>query len=206
MIKYFANPMSNDACRKAMLDGIIGWIDTPVQGNKRPPGLIWCADNGCYGKGYVEAKWWRFLENNVHDLDTCVFATAPDRVGDARTTLEMSLPWLPKMRQLGYPAALVFQDGLNELPIPWDDFDVMFIGGTNDWKLGPHIPPLVAEANERGKHVHMGRVNSYRRLKLAHDMGCHSADGTYLKFGPQENLVKLLGWLRKLEESEGAMA
>jgi hypothetical protein len=26
-------------------------------------------------------------------------------------------------------------------------------------------------------------------------MGCHSVDGTYLTFGPDTNLPKLLGWL-----------
>jgi hypothetical protein len=41
----------------------------------------------------------------------------------------------------------------------------------------------------------MGRVNSRRRLRIAAQMGCHSADGTFLAFGPDRNLPHLLGWL-----------
>jgi hypothetical protein len=41
----------------------------------------------------------------------------------------------------------------------------------------------------------MGRLNSRRRLRHAAAIGCHSADGTYLAYGPDKNLPKLLGWL-----------
>jgi hypothetical protein len=42
----------------------------------------------------------------------------------------------------------------------------------------------------------MGRVNSLRRHRYAAAIGCDSADGTYLTRGPDENLPKLLGWVR----------
>ncbi|MET7951050.1 hypothetical protein [Micromonospora sp. NPDC005324] len=42
----------------------------------------------------------------------------------------------------------------------------------------------------------MGRVNSLRRLRHATAIGCHSADGTYLAFGPDQNLPNLLSWLQ----------
>lgn len=45
-------------------------------------------------------------------------------------------------------------------------------------------------------------VNSLRRLDLARDIGCHSADGTYLAFGPDQNLPKLLAWLRQVNGQE----
>lgn len=44
----------------------------------------------------------------------------------------------------------------------------------------------------------MGRVNSAKRLARAAEMGCDSADGTYLRFAPTANLVRLLGWLERL--------
>jgi hypothetical protein len=44
----------------------------------------------------------------------------------------------------------------------------------------------------------MGRVNSYKRLKYAHDIGCQSADGTYVAFGPDVNLPKCLEWVRRV--------
>jgi hypothetical protein len=179
-----------------MAAGLIGYIDTPLQGNARPPGVTWCADNGCFGKGYPgDEKWFAWLERNAHDAGTCVFATAPDVVGNAWLTHFRSMPWLPKIRALGYPAAYVAQDGLQWLPIPWKDFDVLFIGGSTEWKLGPHARKIVAEAKRRGKHVHMGRVNSKRRHMYAREIGCDSVDGTFLKIAPDHNLGRLLRWI-----------
>lgn len=192
---YLANPCG-PAVIAAMHEGLIGFIDTPAQGNKRPAGVTWCLDNGAYSDKFDEAKWWKSLADNATEAGTCLFAVAPDVVGDAAATLERSLPWLPKIRALGYPAAFAAQDGLENLDVPWDEFDVLFIGGTDGWKLGPHARALVAEARRHGKWVHMGRVNSERRYRYAHSIGCDSADGTYLTFGPNVNLPKLLAWSR----------
>jgi hypothetical protein len=178
-----------------MADGLLGFIDTPAQRNTRPDGLTWCADNGCFGRGYPgDAAWLEWLERNAHAADTCLFATAPDVVGDAEATLARSLPLLPLIRALGYRAALVAQDGLENLGVPWDEFDVLFIGGSTEWKLGRHARTLAREAKLRGKWVHMGRVNSGQRWRYAEHIGCDSADGTYLVFGPDVNLPKLLAW------------
>lgn len=196
---YLANPCGPSVV-EAMRDGRLGYIDTPAQGNIRPDGVAWCADNGCYSDKWEQGKWWRFLSANAHAADTCLFAVAPDVVGDAAATLERSAPWLPKIRALGYPAAFVAQDGLESLPVPWGDFDVLFIGGTTDWKLGAHARALVGEAKRRGKRVHMGRVNSERRYHYAMSIGCDSADGTYLTFGPDVNLPKLLAWGRLADQ------
>lgn len=191
---YYANPVR--AAAPAMAAGVLGYIDTPAQGNRRPAGVKWCADNGCYGKGWPgSTAWVAWLTANAGDAATCSFATAPDVVGHAAATLERSAPWLPVIRSLGYPAALVAQDGLEELDVPWDTFDVLFIGGSTEWKLGPEARGLVAEAKARGKAVHMGRVNSRRRYDYAAAIGCDSVDGTYLVYGPTVNLPKLLSWV-----------
>ena len=179
-----------------MSNGTLGFIDTPHQGNKRPEGVTWTADNGCFNdKTFTYGKWWAWLEANATDAATCVFATAPDVVGDAAATIERSRPWLPKIRMLGYPAAFVAQDGLEHLDVPWDEFDVLFIGGTTAWKLGAYVRQLVDEAKQRGMHVHMGRVNSLRRFRYAEAIGCDSVDGTYLTFGPDENLPNVMHWV-----------
>lgn len=191
---YFANPCSPRVV-DAMRSNMLGFIDTPAQGNTRPVGVAWCADNGCFSDKWDEDKWWRFLVDNAHDADTCFFAVAPDVVGDAWRTGIKSLPWLEKIRALGYPVAWVAQDGQECQPLPWPGIDCLFIGGTTEWKLGAAARDLVGEAKRRGKWVHMGRVNSKRRFDYARFIGCDSVDGTYLTFGPDQNLPKLLGWV-----------
>lgn len=193
---YLANPCAAPPVKAAMAEGTLGFIATPAQGNKRPPGVAWCADNGCFGKGYPgDEKWLAWLAKHAHDAADCLFATAPDVVGDAAATLARSAPFLQPIRDLGYPAALVAQDGLENLPVPWDDFDVLFIGGSTEWKLGPAARELIREAKARGKHVHMGRVNSGKRYRYALDIGCDSVDGTFLTFSPTENLPRLMAWM-----------
>ena len=73
-------------------------------------------------------------------------------------------------------------------------------GGSTDWKLGPTARALTAEAKRRGKRVHMGRVNSLKRLRYADAIGCDSADGTYLTYAPDANLPRLLAWLRTVND------
>lgn len=183
---------------------LIGMIDTPAQGNTLPAGIDWCADNGCFGTGYPgDDGYLTWLTQRVDRLARCAFATAPDIVGDAQATLTRSARMLPRIRQLGYPAALVAQNGLEHLEVPWDTFDVLFIGGDTTWKLDAAARALVTEAKARGKKVHMGRVNSERRIHYAHIIGCDSADGTYLTYGPRTNLPKLLAWLRRLNHQYG---
>lgn len=159
---------------------------------------FWAADNGCFGK-YADVfdpeKWFAWLITHKAKASTCLFATAPDVVGNAAATLWRSRPWLSRIRELGYPAAFVAQDGIQWASIPWSEFDVLFIGGSTVFKLGPLARAVAADANARGKAVHMGRVNSRRRLMVAEDFGCTSADGTFLAFGNDVNLPQLLAWL-----------
>jgi hypothetical protein len=194
-VRYFANP-STQAVRDAMSAGLLDCIITPKQGNPVPDGATYCADNGCYGKGYPgEAKWWAWLQRVVSEFgaERCAFAVAPDVVADAEATEARSLPWLAKIRALGVPAAFVAQNGLEDREVPWAEFDVLFIGGDDEFKLGSHARAIAGEARARGKAVHMGRLNSRKRWQYAATF-CDSADGTYIRFGPDVNLPKALAW------------
>lgn len=199
---YFANP-STPKVREAMSAGLIGMIATPKQGQRIPDGATWCADNGVFGKGWVgDEKFLAWLESYTSvERERCWFVVAPDVVADAAATLARSAPWLPIIRALGYPVAFVAQDGLESIAdeIPWDGFDVLFIGGSTEWKLGAHASRFIADAKARGKRTHMGRVNSNRRFQYAGLLGCDSADGTYITFGPDVNLSKVRRWATTLE-------
>jgi hypothetical protein len=44
----------------------------------------------------------------------------------------------------------------------------------------------------------MGRVNSEERIVYADAIGCHTADGGLLRYGPDENLPDVKAWDRRL--------
>lgn len=179
-----------------MRAGLLGQIATPAAGNRIVPGVEWIGDNGVYGGTYPgDDVYLAWLAARVEHRDRCRFVVAPDVVADWDATLARSLPMLPRLGAAGWPAAIVLQDGATEATVPWDQIAAVFVGGSTLWKLGPEARALVAAAKRRGVWVHMGRVNSCSRLRYADWIGCDSADGTYLAFGPHANLPKLLSWL-----------
>jgi len=159
---------------------------------------IFAADNGCFvqpdkysDKGFI--NWLKKL-----DAKSCLFATAPDVVGDAEATRLRAYPMLKIIRELGFQASYVCQDGERPDLIDWEKMDSVFIGGSTEWKLSQAAGDIIAEGKRRSKWVHMGRVNSFKRLRLAAVLGCDSVDGTFLAFGPDKNKVKLNNWLKEL--------
>jgi len=179
----------------------LGVMLTPRMGNRPELNQTpWAADTGCYNQGdcFRLDRYLTWLESLRCHQATCLFATAPDVVGDAAATWERSVAVLPQLRARGYPAALVGQDGLERMAIDWIAFDCLFIGGTTRWKLSEVAWQLGTEAKRRGKHVHLGRVNSRRRLLAAATAGYDSADGTYIAFGPDRNQQRVRGWLQEI--------
>lgn len=165
-------------------------------------GTLWAADTGCFTRpeAFDTDKYIEWLVKRKQFASMCLFATAPDVVGDAVLTLERSVPVFSMIREAGFKAALVGQDGLEDLDIPWDDFDCLFIGGTTEWKLSEPAYSLVAEAKKRDKWAHQGRANSFRRLKAAALSGYDSADGTFLKFAPDTNIIRMERWFERLRQ------
>jgi hypothetical protein len=162
----------------------------------------WAADNGCFaelkGKPFDVERWWRWVEELPHR--GCLFVTAPDVVGDPVATWARSELWLERIRGIGLPAGYVAQDG-SEADIPWRAFDALFIGGSDEWKMGPAVLELLAEARARGKWCHVGRVNTAGRWE--HFSGrADSVDGTMLAFGPKVNTRRLLRWLDRAQVAE----
>lgn len=177
----------------------MGVVLTPAMGNLPDlSGAAWAADNGCFSQGdaFRLGRYITWLEERMSRYrETCLFATAPDVLMDHAATWRRSSPILPVIRALGYRAAFVAQNGIDRRHLEWDAFDVLFLGGNTAWKLSQGTRRLVDEAKRQGKWVHMGRVNSYKRLERAALWGCDSVDGTYLKFGPDTNLRKLRRWV-----------
>jgi hypothetical protein len=193
---------SNDAVRNAAQFYPLGLIVQPgcKYGTHIASFKWWAADNACFAQGdkFDLNNYLDFLDEVKWHNITCLFATAPDVMQDAKATLDKSEPVLPMLRAKRYKAALVGQDGLESLEVPWEAFDAFFIGGSTEWKLSNGAAWLARQAKRKGKWVHMGRVNSYKRLAYAESIGCDSADGTFIKYGPSVNLPKVIGWLKKI--------
>ena len=186
--------------RRNLNHPMIGFMLTPQMGNAVPMNAVWAADNGRFSspEKYTDDGYLSWLLRQP--VSSCLFAVAPDVLADHEATVELSCPLLPRIRSIGCPAAFVAQDGWEPSTTPWDDFDVLFIGGTTKFKLG-RGGEAISYALQRGKRVHMGRVNSYRRLRLAAVLGCTSADGTFLKAAPDINEPKMLRWMNNLISS-----
>lgn len=196
--------LSGFAGKEAQANQRLGFLLTPSMGNL-PADLLhrpWAADTGCFtlGERFEMGAYITWLTVRMKPYQfSCLFVTAPDVVGNAKKTWEKSAPWLDALRHLGWKVALVAQNGIEHTTIEWDRFDALFIGGSTRWKVSPVVEWLVKEAKSRGKYVHMGRVNSWKRLWLAHQWGCDSVDGTFLVFGPAKNTPRVERWLNDLE-------
>ena len=167
-----------------------------LHGRRHLEKVLWGGDNGCYTNPDLNLEsYLAWLRNLSEFRETCLFATAPDIVGNAKETWARSKDVLPEIRALGYPAALVAQDGIEDEPIDWAAFDCLFIGGSTEWKLSTNTHWLCREAIKQGKWVHMGRCNSMRRMLHARFNGCNSCDGTQLAFAPDRRLEQLEKWL-----------
>lgn len=153
----------------------------------------WAADNGCFtlGPRFNLAVFLDWLRSMQPARATCLFAVAPDVVGDAAATWERSVDVLPVIRALGYRAAYVAQDGLVTAGVPWGAFDALFVGGSTDYKLGSEAAAVVRAARARGVWAHWGRVNSKARLDYVMRIGGDSADGSYCAFNPREGLTRI---------------
>ena len=180
-----------------------GWLLTRKRTMTRAGihGLPYGVDNQCYTGRFEPAAYTRILKRiaRTHGTERALFAAAPDVVGNARATLQLARTWLPLLRRLGFPAALVAQDGLEALAVPWHSLDALFIGGTTAWKLSPAAGNLMAEARDRGKHIHVGRVNSFTRVDGLPGRP-DSIDGTHFRFRPNKYLRRWhRQYLRRLQ-------
>lgn len=81
--------------------------------------MKWGGDNGCFSRPDVNIdSFLSWAESQVSHRDTCVFVVAPDVLCDAEATLARSAEVLPELRRMGFPAALVAQNGLERLSVP----------------------------------------------------------------------------------------
>jgi len=159
-----------------------GWrlMVTPVRLSSE--GFPYALDNGAWAAHCQGAPWdadafLRAVAALGMDAD---FVVVPDIVGDGSASLRRSRAWLPFL--LGHTRRLLVpvQDGMT----PADLADVglgetvgLFVGGTTPWKLTT-LGTWGALAARVGCYLHVGRVNTRRRIARCAAAGAHSFDGT----------------------------
>ena len=169
-----------------------------LEGQCLHTGLPWAADNGAYS-GFDPGAFRRML-HQLCGRPRCLFVTCPDVIADAEPTLALFEQWQPVLAFLRLPVAFVAQDGQEGREVPWDHFRALFLGGSTEWKLGRAAAGLAHEARRRGKWLHMGRVNTVRRMRYAHALGCDSVDGSQFSRFPDTCLPRFLRLLHSLQQ------
>jgi hypothetical protein len=141
-------------------------------------GLPIACDNACFG-GLDEPALVRMLAELLPHRQRIGWCAVPDVVADHRATLRQFGRYAGLVGWAGLPLAFVAQDGCEPIAgVPWPDIRCLFIGGSTAWKLSEAAARLIREAKYRGTWVHIGRVNSMRRLAHFDALGADSFDGS----------------------------
>ncbi len=127
-------------------------------------------DNGAFSR-FQEKEFFMLLDKTT-DYAPPMFVAVPDVVGCHDRTVALWRYYEPIIRRYNYLLAFVAQDGCTPETIP-DNADWIFVGGKDPWK-DENIHKFVG----LGRPVHVGRVNTKRRLMYCEHLGVDSVDGT----------------------------
>ena len=206
MTFLYMSGSTNDAIEARLIANNVGLINGPTcayapERVARFP--FWALDNGAFANRWIEDEWFAWLERQP--AERCLFAVAPDVYPDATESLRRGLEYAPIIRaEFGLPVAVVAQDGAEKLTWPWDDIDVLFVGGQRrtprslEWKVSPEAHGLMRRARDAGKWVHVGRCNSLQAVEQARRAGANSADGNFIGKAPITNVPRAEHWFRWL--------
>lgn len=174
-LQFLIDKSPADVDRKNASDLVRGQLLTPLTRYTNWGGEF-AIDNGAFSR--FDAKTFgSLLRRESANRHRCLFVACPDVVGAARRTLEIFRErwrWIPD----GWPVALVAQNGIEDLDVPWSEFDCLFIGGGDPWKESNAVADLIKTAIVFEKHIHVGRVNTPSRYKHFAELGANTCDGS----------------------------
>jgi len=178
MIVMLDTPQDLDECARELGGLEVEQLFTPLT-RRAPqrPDQHFGIDNGAFAK-FDPQPFRNLLARHNDRRELCRFVALPDVVGSARRTREVFGYWAKHLN--GWRKAYVVQDGQEDIEIPWDWCDAIFVGGSTEWKLSRHAAACVKAAKAMEKWVHIGRVNTGGRYEYFRDLGADSCDGTGL--------------------------
>jgi hypothetical protein len=183
----------------------VGQLITPLTGYSDRGRGAFAVDNGCY-KRFDAKRYAAILARQFPHRARCLFVTAPDVVGNARLTLDLFDDWWPKLST--WPVALVLQEGVEDLDIPWRRAAALFVGGGDGFKTSRAVRDVVTAAKRmrEPRWVHGGRVNTPARLDAMIEMGVDSVDGSGISrySWMRERLARSAGQPRLFADGEVA--
>ena len=179
--------------------GVLGHLWSPPRTITIYPHLDYVCDN----RRWIDAENRKPWSETVF-LDFCeqlrwlpkkpLFLLVPDVPRSAEGTLNEWQRWEERLRKYDLPLAFALQDGIELKQIP-QSADWLFVGGTDDWRY-PRLPEIVA----MGKPVHVGRINTPKRIWQCHGLGVKSVDGTGYFKGDRYCKQGLESYLRYCEQ------
>lgn len=147
----------------------------------RNEGLPYALESGawpayCQGKAFCERSFGQALRKVGADAD---WAVLPDIVAGGLPSLELSLKWMRRVLDEAERCLIAVQDGMEAADVePFLGHRVgIFVGGSTAWKIST-TEIWGALGQKVGCWVHVGRVNTARRIRLCGRAGAHSFDGT----------------------------
>lgn len=165
----------------------------------RHEGMPYALDNGAWsyhqkGLAFDERRYERAVDLLAERADWTVI---PDVVGNRDATLKLIEKWLPMMPLARAPRVLLaVQDGMT--PSDVAPFIAkhgrrvgIFLGGSDDYKLGPMMRTWGDWCDETGVHYHVARVNSASRIRQCASSGALSFDGTSVTRFARKNIARL---------------
>ena len=180
--------------------GNVGLLYPPERLFGPYPHLPYAMDNSCFaawknGEPWDEGTFVRALEWCEKQSLGPRWIVVPDVVGDSEATLRSWERWAPEIKERGFVRAMAVQDGMTTEVVQAIAPEVVFVGGTREWKLG-----TAAEWAREFPRVHVGRVNGLRDLMRYHPMGVESVDGTGFFRGRRAQLMELVSYLAAFPE------
>lgn len=160
-------------------------------------GCKYMIDNGIFSNLWNEKDWFIALIDFLPFRDNCLGCIIPDFLyyspirGDWQKTLKRFYLYHKAVKRLGFKIAFATQDGQPVNLVPWNDIDVLFIGGSNEHKRGLEAEILALEAKRLGKWVHVGRVSSVGSMEKFWGWA-DSYDGTTFRFEPDKKEEDLI--------------